>query len=414
MIAGAVALAFLWIAVLAQFPSQRRVPVRRLIWYTMLLLCAIGTLDLPQVGRPVNQLLGLPNAADVTQHVLAVIAATLARYGTVSIFGSWGERGRPSTARLAAWPAAVIVAMVTLFAVSPALTHPIDAARYTDFPMQFAPNPAVLAYWLVFTAYLGTTFAVIARLASRYGLAAGCTRVGSGLVLIAGGMVAGLGYLAYSSAVVVARAAGSQGWFVTTAPVVIQALFGALVVLVAAGCVLPAAPHCPVIRRVVLYRSLRRLYPLWDGLRQAVPGIALDPVPAWADRLDPRDLRMRLYRRVIEIRDGYLALGPVDAPGIDDTVRAAVGRRPLPAADHAMIVAATRLELARRAALRGEALSVAGDPCAYRAFEAGTDLDSEVRLLRTVAAHRATISLAAERIERETALPSASSLRLSA
>ena len=79
-----------------------------------------------------------------------------------------------------------------------------------------------------------------------------------------------------------------------------------------------------------------------------------------------------------------------------------------------MIVAATRLELARRAALRGEALSVAGDPGAYRAFEAGTDLDSEVRLLRTVAAHRATISLAAERIERETALPSASSLRLSA
>ena len=251
MIAGAVALAFLWIAVLAQFPSQRRVPVRRLIWYTMLLLCAIGTLDLPQVGRPLNHVLGLPNAADVTQHVLAIIAATLARYGTVSIFGSWGERGRPSTARLAAWPAAVIVAMVTLFAVSPALTHPIDAARYTDFPMQFAPNPAVLAYWLVFTAYLGTTFAVIARLALRYGLAAGCTRVGSGLVLIAGGMVAGLGYLAYGSAVVVARAAGFQGWFVTTAPVVIQALFGALVVLVAAGCVLPAAPHCPVIRRVV-------------------------------------------------------------------------------------------------------------------------------------------------------------------
>lgn len=414
MTAGGVGVAFLWLAVLAQFPSQRRVPVRRLIWYTMLLLCAIGTLDVPQVGGRVDQLLGLPNAADVTQHVLAIITATLARYCTVSIFGSWGERGRPSTVRLAARPAAAIAAMVALFAVSPALTHPIDAARYTDFPMQFAPNPAVLVYWLVFTAYLGTTFAVIARLAWRYGRAAGCTRVGSGLLLIAGGMVAGLGYLAYGSAVVIARTAGFQGWFITTAPVLIQALFGALVVLVAAGCVLPAAPHCPVIRRVVLYWSLRRLYPLWDGLCQAVPGIALDPVSAWADRLNPRDLRMRLYRRVIEIRDGYLALGPADAPGIEDTVRAASGRRPLRPAEHAVIVAATRLELARRAALRGEALNVAGDAHAYRAFQAGTDLDSEVRLLRTVAAHRATISRAAERIEHGTRQPTASSLRLSA
>jgi hypothetical protein len=404
----------LWIAVLAQFPSQRRVPIRRLVWYTMLLLCSIGTLDLPQVGSRLDHVLGVPNAADLTQHVLAIIAATLARYCTVSIFGSWGQRGRPSTARLTALPAAAIVAMVALFAASPARSHPIDAARYTDFPMQFAPNPAVLAYWLVFTAYLGATFAVFSRLAWRYGRAAGCTRVGSGLLLLAGGMGAGLGYLAYASAVVVARAAGVQGWFITTAPVVIQALFGTLLVLVAAGCVLPAAPHCPVIRRVVLYWSLRRLYPLWDGLCQAVPGIALDPVPAWADRLNPRDLRMRLYRRVIEIRDGYLALGPVDAPGIDDTVRAAAGRRPLRPADHAMIVAATRLELSRRAALRGEALNAAGDPEACRAFQAGTDLDSEVRLLRTVAAHRTTISQAAERIERETGRPTASSLRLSA
>lgn len=414
MTAGGVGVAFLWLAVLAQFPSQRRVPVRRLIWYAMLLLCAIGTLDLPQVGTRLDQVLGLPNAADVTQHVLAIVTATLARYGTVSIFGSWGERGRPSTVRLAAWPAAAIVAMVALFAASPALTHPINAARYTDFPMQFAPNPAVLAYWLVFTAYLGTTFAVIARLAWRYGRAAGCTRVGSGLLFIAGGMAAGLGYLACGSAVVIARSAGFQGWFITTAPVLIQALFGALVVLVAAGCVLPAAPHCPVIRRVVLYWSLRRLYPLWDSLCQAVPGIALDPVPAWADRLNPRDLRMRLYRRVIEIRDGYLALGPVDAPGLEDTVRAASGRTHLRPAEHAMIVAATRLELARRAALRGESPGVAADPEAYPEFQAGTDLDSEVRLLRTVAAHRATISLAAERIERETQQPAASSLRLSA
>jgi hypothetical protein len=141
------------------------------------------------------------------------------------------------------------------------------------------------------------------------------------------------------------------------------------------------------------------LYPVWAGLCQAVPGIALDPVPVWADRLDPRDLRMRLYRRVIEIRDGYMALCPVDVPGIEDTVRAAAGRHRLSAADAATVTTATRLELARRAELRGDVRAAGGAPHADKDFTAGTDLDSEVRLLRVVAAHWATIRLAAETIE---------------
>jgi hypothetical protein len=155
-----------------------------------------------------------------------------------------------------------------------------------------------------------------------------------------------------------------------------------------------------VVRQAGLHRSLRLLYPLWEGLCQAVPGIALDPVPRWADRLDPRDLRMRLYRRVIEIRDGYMALNPVDAPGIEDTVRAAAGRNRLPAADQVTVTAATRLELARRAELRGESRPRNGDRHAYREFTAGADLDSEVRLLRVVAAHWPVICRAAETIER--------------
>ncbi len=405
MTVGTVAVAVLWIAVLAQFPSQRHVPIRRAVWLAMLLMCAIGTLDQPQIGGWLDRGTGLPNGADVAQHVLAVVAVTLARYSAVSIFGSRGQRGRPPATRLAVAPSVVIPAMLLLFAASPARSQPTDTTRYTDFPMQFAAHPAVIAYWLVFTGYLAVSFVIIARLAWHYGRPAARTPVGRGLLLLSAGMVAGLCYLGYGTAVVAARAmgsSGSSGWFIGTAPAVIQGLFGALVVLVAAGCVLPAAERWPGVRHVALYWSLRRLYPLWQGLCQAVPGIALDPVPAWADRLDPRDLRMRLYRRVIEIRDGYMALSPVDAPGIEDSVRAAAGRRRLSPADQAMVVAATRLELARRAKLRGEVLPAAGHTDAYREFLAGTDLDSEVRLLCTVAAHSATISGAAELIERGT------------
>jgi hypothetical protein len=402
MIISLVAVTVLWAAVLVQFPSHRRVPLRRAVWDTIVLLAAIGTLDLPVVGARLDSAIGLPNAADVAQHVLAITAATLGRYCAEQVIGAPRSRTRWSSWVQTALPAATVAAMLALFALSPARTHATDTARYTDFPMQYAASPAVFAYWLIFAVYLGTAFVLINRLSWRYGRRAGRTPLGCGLILMAVGMLAGLGYLGYGTAVVAARAAGVQGSFITTAPGVIQCLFGALIVLVAVGSLLPATGHCPVLRRAALYWSLWRLYPLWAGLCQAVPGIALDPVPAWADHLDPRDLQMRLYRRVIEIRDGYLALTPVAVPGIEDLVQAAAGRHRLRPADQATLAAAVQLELARRAELRGDDQGPAtadGLPWANRAFLAGADLDSEVRLLRTVATHWTTVSLTAERIE---------------
>ncbi len=416
MIISVFAVTVLWIAVLAQFPSHRNAPLRRAVWYTIALLAAIGTLDLPAIGARLDTATGLPNAADVAQHVLAITAATLGRYCAEQVIGGPRRRTRLSGWAQTVLPAATVAAMLVLFALSPARTHPTDTARYTDFPMQYAAHPAAFAYWLIFAVYLGTAFTLIAQLAWRYGRRAGRTPLGCGLVLIAAGMVAGLGYVGYSTAVVAARAAGAQGAFIGTAPGIIQGLFGALIVLVAVGSLLPATGYCPLLRRLALYRSLRRLYPLWAGLCQAVPGIALDPVPVWADRLDPRDLQMRLYRRVIEIRDGYLALTPVAVPGIEDVIRAAAGRDRLGPADQGTLAAAVQLELARRAELRGDSGGLGGLggldglacgdglPSVNREFLAATDLDGEVRLLRTVAAHWDTVSLAAEQIERSQAV----------
>jgi hypothetical protein len=400
---SAVAAAGLWLVVLIQFPSHRYAPVRRVVWTTMVLLAAIGTLDLPAIGAQLDAACGLPNLADVAQHVLAIVATTLALYCVEQVFGRPEPRNRwPAWARTVP-PAGAVTALIVLFALSPARTHPTDTRLYTDFTMQYATHPEVVAYWVIFAVYLGTTFAVTARLAWRYGRRARRSLLGIGLQLTAAGMVAGLFYLGYGTAVVAARAAGVQGPFITTAPVVIQGLVGALIVLVAVGGVLPAARRWALVRQATQYWSLRQLYPLWAGLCQAVPGIALDPVPAWADRLDPRDLQVRLYRRVIEIRDGYMALTPVAVPGIEDLVRAAAGRRPLGPADQGTLAAAVQLELARRAELRGDSRSLAcGDvlPPANREFLAATNLDGEVRLLRTVASHWATVSLATERIER--------------
>ncbi len=66
------------------------------------------------------------------------------------------------------------------------------------------------------------------------------------------------------------------------------------------------------------YRAYLRLRPLWLALYQAVPDIVLDPplLHRLEHLLPLRDLDYRLYRRVIEIRDGQRALRPYLPPGL--------------------------------------------------------------------------------------------------
>jgi hypothetical protein len=75
-------------------------------------------------------------------------------------------------------------------------------------------------------------------------------------------------------------------------------------ILLVTGCVIPVvAPALADARRWLAdERSRRRLKPLWQALRGASPDIALFPANAQTG------LRMNLYRQVIEIRDGQLAL----------------------------------------------------------------------------------------------------------
>uniref|UniRef100_UPI000A395D17 MAB_1171c family putative transporter n=1 Tax=Streptomyces milbemycinicus TaxID=476552 RepID=UPI000A395D17 len=62
------------------------------------------------------------------------------------------------------------------------------------------------------------------------------------------------------------------------------------------------------------YRRYRALEPLWSALHAAAPGIALRTRTRRLSWLPPRSAEFALYRRVIEIRDGYLALRPYAAP----------------------------------------------------------------------------------------------------
>lgn len=111
-------------------------------------------------------------------------------------------------------------------------------------------------------------------------------------------------------------------------------------------------PATTAVRRWLrAYRTYRALEPLWSALRTVSPGTALDLGWPSVRLFSLHRSEFALYRRVIEIRDGYLELRsfvPPDARALSD---AALARFPVPSAGRAAMaeaaVIAAALEYAR-------------------------------------------------------------------
>ncbi|SNY55582.1 MAB_1171c family putative transporter [Paractinoplanes atraurantiacus] len=81
------------------------------------------------------------------------------------------------------------------------------------------------------------------------------------------------------------------------------------VLLTVTGGMLAASPRAR--SALTAYRNLLLLRPLWKAMRDAFPEIILfTPRRAIVELAGVDDIHLRLYRRVIEIRDGMLALRP--------------------------------------------------------------------------------------------------------
>lgn len=129
----------------------------------------------------------------------------------------------------------------------------------------------------------------------------------------------------------------------------------------ASGCLLLAALGAtaalwhPLVaggrHRLRAWRAHRALEPLWAALHAVVPETALSVPGPRAVALAPGGARFALYRRVIEIRDGYLALRPYWPAQTPSWTAAALARFPVdpgrrPVVEEAAAVAAA-LEAAR-------------------------------------------------------------------
>jgi hypothetical protein len=369
----------LWVAVAYKLPTIIRAPRdpgRRWLWLTLFFLTLAITVLLPPVYVGIDGDLGRANLARLLSNGLTLVSCWTAQALLAHLNGA--DAGR-TVQRTGILLAVALGAMAYLF-----LTAPVSQEAL-DFPERYATMPHVLEYRLVFLAYLGFAEVQIARLSWRYARVAPHASLRLGLRIdAAGGFLATL-YVLHDGSYLISRRLGIA--YPLGNPGTIEPVLIALAVaMFAIGATMPTwGPRIGVTRLcgwVSQYRSLRRLYSLWIALRRSCPEIALLPAPSsLVDVWDVRDVKFRLYRRVIEIRDGILALRPYGDPMVVAAAAQSCREEKLGTDETEAVVEAVGIVVGQCAKERGEGRVGELDG----AKGGGNDLDQETAYLGRVA-----------------------------
>jgi hypothetical protein len=267
-----------------------------------ILICLTGvactvTTTSPLGYLSLGELTGIPNVARPLGHfsMLMVVSATWALMLSLSNpDGQW----RKSPWRTW-WLLATVAAMTVAFALA---DTPENNVRFAS---DYGDTPWVMEYWLIYLSYLLPVYGVLFRLTRRYAQLSGRRSLRVGLHVITVGIVISAIYHVHKAFYFAALRFhwDYPAWL--REPVDKYATVISMV-LVLGGLTLPSWTW-RVVTWLRQYRTYHRLGPLWRSLHAATPEIALSTAGFIESHL-PRDLGLRLYRRVIEIRDGRLAL----------------------------------------------------------------------------------------------------------
>lgn len=367
--------ALFWAGCLLRLPAARRSGPQRTLCLSLAAFAAALTLNVPTVYLAFDRAVGVPNLANLAEHVLGV----------------WGVAGvlrlaRQLTATAAAGPVKHVVpaaglataALTALFVLAPT---PVEAPSFTA---AYGHHPEVVAYWMVTIGYFGAALAELARLSLRYAGRAPRPSLRAGLYVLGAGVVLGVAYSLSKLAELAARQLPRAGLAEHMAATAGHILLGVGGVAMGAGLLIPAfGPRLAAARQAAqAYVTLWRLRPLWETLRQANPHIVLGPPPTRReDLLSLRQLEPRLYRRVIEIRDGLLTLRPYVADDVAQSARAAAADAGLVGSERDATADACWLAAAVAAKRAGHAPDATSDPY----IRGASDLPGEAALLCQVA-----------------------------
>ncbi|MQA12037.1 MAG: hypothetical protein GEU98_26575 [Pseudonocardiaceae bacterium] len=191
---------------------------------------------------------------------------------------------------------AALSAMMVLLIVA-------DTRFTVNFVDSYARDPLVAGYLLVFLCYIAWSIVSFKRQTVRYVRQLDRGWLRAGLDVVVAGIYLGLVWVSWAGTIVLIKLLG--GVPVPIEKMVSTMIAASSVALVAIGGSLTAwGPY--VLRPFEWlrhYRAYRSIGPLWTELCAAVPEIELS---ARGEKL--RGTAFALYRRIIEIRDGHLAL----------------------------------------------------------------------------------------------------------
>ncbi|WP_329182006.1 hypothetical protein OG754_39855 (plasmid) [Streptomyces decoyicus] len=275
----------LWAVAIVRAPQGIRSREQRPLWFAIVVIALAMSMHLDPVTAVLARVVPSAHWVDLATHLFSIVDAA-----AVLWFILQAARRRRHTALVFGAAVAVMVALVLL---------DIGAAPHAR--NQITPSPDIPsvpdAYWWIFFAFhlnADTICGVVCWRHSRRdsvppSLRYGLRLFGTGILLASLLWVLKLGYLGTRSTVF--------------APL-FSPVTGAEALFIASGVALPFLIQ---MRALLGYRrSHRSLAPLWRDLITAAPDVVLSPGNRLRAAAVP--IQLRLYRRVIEIRDAMIVL----------------------------------------------------------------------------------------------------------
>jgi hypothetical protein len=352
--------------VLGWLPAVRRGGTQRALWLIFLALALVKTVVIRSVADGIERVLG-ENANTLVQHSLAILAAVgLLRFVSL-ISGADDQRPRAKAVQLCTG-AGVIAALTLLFAISSDGIHG-SADELIASPIV---QPSTLLYWLLIETYLGTALCMGGMLIWRMSKASPTSLLRVGLWIVVAGTALNIVFAVYKTAYILLHTAGVN--LPKTVATISNNMLLTAHLLTAIGVLLPAVPAARGLIRARL--SLYALAPLWQTMRETFPDMILD--------VDTT--RLRLYRRLIEIRDGMLELRGYVSATLHSDALAYLTEKGVQGSAASVLAEACWIEVALRRVRAGEkpGEKPGAGPAAGSSIHGGENEEEEARWLSKV------------------------------
>ncbi|WP_166355022.1 MAB_1171c family putative transporter [Phytoactinopolyspora limicola] len=373
----------LWVAVAFRLPTRRKNTSQRHLLVGLTALAIACTLEIPSVSATLQERIVSANTPHLVKHIAVVVAASaiweVARHVALTQTEAATHRARRAAITISA-----ICAMIGMFLLAPEHDEPLPGLTNAA-----VGEPALLAYWTAYLAVLAVVVVGIARVAvsALRTFPAGALR--TGVLWMGAGALVALAYCLNKAVYLVTATAGLASDHADLMESVQARLLALTVFGFVVGSLWPIAVRWPLIRHIIAYMTYRRLLPVWRAYLQGEPGLAFSVT----GRARLYDVELRLYRRVIEIRDGMLAARAYADPGhCDLALREA---RRVTTRDPDLIGEAAWLETGRRAKLRR--VQPSGVP--QVGISGGATITDEIRVLTRIAKSWPLIQTIADRID---------------